>query len=170
MDERIHQSGSLFSNHSIEKNIRQYNGDSSMELQVKGIPTSFELVQFIPVQASGEVWEAYFTLSEMIFREWDQRGHLPDRAVVKRQLSTASPLFTVQRWLLLDDMFSAVAAAWMSYDTALSPDYESSMDMCQMHISVAPAYRRKKIATHILKHLIDEALREGKKQGESGSG
>ena len=133
-----------------------------MELKIKGIPASFELAQFIPVQASGEVWETYFTLSEMIFREWDQRGHLPDRAVVKRQISTASPLFTVQRWLLLDDRFSAVAAAWMSYDTALSPDYESSMDMCQMHISVAPAYRRKKIATHILKHLIDEAVREGK--------
>ena len=94
-----------------------------MELKVQGIPTSFELVQFIPVQASGEVWEAYFTLSEMVFRERDQRGHLPDRAVVKRQISTASPLFAVQRWLLLDDMFSAVAAAWMSYDTALSPDY-----------------------------------------------
>ena len=133
-----------------------------MELKVKGIPASFELAHFIPLQASGEVWEAYFTLSEMIFREWDQRGHLPDRAIVKRQISTVSPLFTVQRWLLLDDRFSAVAAAWMSYDTALSPDYESSMDMCQMHISVAPAYRRKKIATHMLKHMIDEAVREGK--------
>jgi hypothetical protein len=90
-----------FSHHNIKKNIRQYNGDSRMELKVQGIPTSFELVQFIPVQASGEVWEAYFTLSEMVFRERDQRGHLPDRAVVKRQISTASPLFAVQRWLLL---------------------------------------------------------------------
>jgi len=133
-----------------------------MELHVKGIPTSFELVQFIPVQASEEVWEAYFTLSEMIFREWNQRGRLPDRAVVRRQLSTSSPLFTVQRWLLLDEVFSAVASAWLSYDTALSPDYESSMHVCQMHISVAPAYRRKKIATHILRHLLDAALLEGK--------
>jgi GNAT superfamily N-acetyltransferase len=32
-----------------------------------------------------------------------------------------------------------------------------------MHISVAPEYRRKKIATRILRHLIDAALLEGKK-------
>ncbi len=133
-----------------------------MNIQVKGRSASFELVPFIPLQASEEVWQAYFTLSEMISREWDRRVHLPDRAVVRRQLSTTNPLFTVQRWLLLDDMFSAVASAWMSYDTELSPDYESSMQMCQMNISVTPAYRRKKIATQILQHLIDLALREGK--------
>ncbi len=47
---------------------------------------------------------------------------------------------------------------------------KADWDMCQMHLSVAPGIPQENIVTHMLKHLIDEAVREGKKQGESRSG
>jgi GNAT superfamily N-acetyltransferase/RimJ/RimL family protein N-acetyltransferase len=135
-----------------------------MEIHMKGLPASLKLVQFIPDQASEKVWDTYCALSEMIFRESNPRGRLQDRAAARRHLSTENPLYTVQRWLLLDESHSAAASAWLGYDTALSPDYKGGMHMCQAHISVAPAYRRKKIASRLLKHLLGAALLEGKQK------
>jgi RimJ/RimL family protein N-acetyltransferase len=39
----------------------------------------------------------------------------------------------------------------------LSPDYETSSHICHIHIEVAPSYRRKKIATFVLKQMIENA-------------
>jgi RimJ/RimL family protein N-acetyltransferase len=131
--------------------------EGKKELTIPGFSGSSSLVEFIPKDASKKLWTAYFTLSEKIFREFNQRGHFPNREAAKRLLSTPNPLYTVKRWMVLDDTQSAIASASISYDTELSPDYDGSSHICQIQIAVDPAYRRKKIATCLLKYLIQTA-------------
>ena len=133
-----------------------------MELNFPGLSKAFSLVEFIPNEAPEELWEAYFSLSEMIFREFNQGDRLPDRGVVRRFFSTSNPLYHVKRWMLLDKAEGAIASVWISYDTELSPDYESNRHICQVRVSVVPAYRRKKIATFLLKHTNETARLMGK--------
>jgi GNAT superfamily N-acetyltransferase len=128
-----------------------------LELYLSSLSKSFSLVEFIPLEAPEDLWEAYFTFSEMIFREFNKRGRLPDRGVVRRLFSTPNPLYSVKRWMVLDKAERAIASASISYDTELSPDYESNKHVCQVHISVAPAYRRKKITSFLLKYMNETA-------------
>jgi ribosomal protein S18 acetylase RimI-like enzyme len=127
------------------------------KLPIPELSRSFSLVEFVPTEASENLWTAYFTLSEKIFRESDQRRRLPSREASKRLLLTPNPLYTVKRWMLLDHTESAIASASISYDTELSPDYDGSSHICQMQIAVDPAYRRKKIATCLLTYMIRTA-------------
>jgi len=131
-------------------------------LDIPGFSGSFSLVEFIPKEASENLWDAYFTLSETIYREFNQRGRLPSRATVKRLLSTSNPLYTVKKWLLLDEKGSPAASVSMSYDTELSPDYESCRHISQLQIAIDPSCRRRKVATHLLKHMIQTTSAMGK--------
>ena len=135
---------------------------AKVELNIPGLAISFSLVEFEPKDASESLWTAYFTFSETIFREFNQRGRLPNREAVRRPLSTPNPLYTVKRWIVFDETENAVASASISYDTELSPDYESSSHICQIQIAVLPACRRKKIAAYLLKHMIEKANAIGK--------
>jgi GNAT superfamily N-acetyltransferase len=128
-----------------------------VELNIPGLSGSFSLVEFTPKDASESLWAAYFTLSETIFREFNPKRRLPNREVVRRLFSTSNPIYTVKRCMVIDETKSAIAFASISYDTELSPNYEGSSHICQMHIAVVPSYRRKKIATYLLKHMIDAA-------------
>jgi RimJ/RimL family protein N-acetyltransferase len=127
------------------------------ELNIPGLSKPFSLVEFAPKDASEKLWTAYFSISETIFREFNQGRRLPDREAVKRLISTTNPLYNVKRWIVLDETESAIASASLSYDTELSPDFETGSHICHIHIEVAPSYRRKKIATYLLKHLIKNA-------------
>ncbi len=128
-----------------------------MELNIPGFTNSFSIVEFIPKEAPEDLWEAYFTLSEMIFREFNKKGRLPDRGVVRGFFLTPNPLYSVKRWLVFDKEERAVASAWISYDTELSPDYESNKHLFHVRISVVPSYRRKKIASFLLKYINETA-------------
>jgi GNAT superfamily N-acetyltransferase len=127
------------------------------KLNIPGWSGSFSLVAFLPKEASQDLWAAYFTLSERVFHEFNQRGRLPNREAVKRLLSSPNPLYTAKKWMLLDEKGSPVASASMSYDTELSPDYESSSHIGQLQIAVDPSCRRKKVGIHLLKHIIQTA-------------
>ena len=131
-------------------------------MYITGLSRSFSLTEFNPSNASNNLWAAYFTLSETIFREFNQRGCLPNRKAVKRLLSTPNPLYTVKRFIVLDKTASAAASASISYDTELSPDFEGSSHICKIQISVDRAFRRKKIATSLLKYMIQRAHVIGK--------
>ena len=129
----------------------------NLELNFPGLAKAFSLVEFMPKEAPEDLWEAYFTLSETVFREVNQKGRFPDREVVRRVFSTPNPLYSVKRWMVFDNAEKAIAFASISYDTTISPDHESNKDLCQIHISVLPAYRRKKIAANLLKQLVETA-------------
>jgi GNAT superfamily N-acetyltransferase len=133
-----------------------------MELNLPGLSKSYSLVEFIPRDAPENLWTAYFTLSETIFREFNQRGRLPNREAARRLFLTPNPLYAVKRWMVFDEAEGAIASASISYDTEASPDYESSKHICQIYISVVSAYRRKKIATYLLEHMIETARFMGK--------
>ena len=132
------------------------------EFSVAGLSKPFSLFEFFPQDASENLWTAYFNHTETIFREFSQRGRLRNREAVKRLLSTPNPLYAKKWWLVLNEMGSAVAFASLSYDTELFPDFESSSHICHMQVTVDPAFRRKKIALHLLKHLIRTASAMGK--------
>ncbi|MDP2646192.1 MAG: hypothetical protein Q8P24_14725 [Desulfobacterales bacterium] len=131
-------------------------------LNVPGVRASFSLVEFTPENASENLWMAYFTVSDAVFREVNPRGRLPNREAVRRLFSKPNPLYTVKRLMVLDPEERAVAAASIAYDTELSPDYEGSSHVCQIQISVVPACRRMKIATCLVKHMIGKAGAMGK--------
>ena len=133
-----------------------------MESNIHSLSKSFGIMEFVPKEAPEEIWEAYFGLSEGIFRELNKKGRLPDRSVVKRLLSTTNPLYTARRWLAFSEDRQAAAYARMSYDTELSPDYEINKHIYQAQTSVAPAYRRKKVASKVLKHMNRIARKMGK--------
>ena len=118
---------------------------------------NISLVEFIPKEATEDMWEAYFTLNETIFSTIGKGGRLPDRGRVRRFFSTSNPLYSVKRWLVLDKEGKAIASAWMSYDTESSPDYESNKHICQVNITVVPSYRRKKLRTFLMKNIIQTA-------------
>jgi GNAT superfamily N-acetyltransferase len=128
-----------------------------MKVDISGLFGSFSLVEFIPKEASESLWAAYFSISEAIFREFNQRGRLPNREAVKRLISTPNPLYTVKKWLMLDEMESAIAFSSISYDTELSPDFETSSHICHFQIEVGPLHRRKKIATYLLTQMLERA-------------
>jgi RimJ/RimL family protein N-acetyltransferase len=132
------------------------------KLNIPGLSEPFYLVEFTPKDASEALWTAYFSLFEAIFREFNEGRRLPNREAVKQRFSTTNPLYSVKRWMVLDETENAVASASLSYDTKLSPDYETSSHICQIHIEVAPSHRRKKISTCLLKHLIDTTSALGK--------
>jgi len=136
--------------------------EAKMELNIPGFPRSFSLVDFTPENASESLWTAYFTLSETISSELNQRGRLPNREALRRLFLKPNPLYTVKRLMVFDEEESAIASASISYDTELSPDYESSSHICQIQISVVPFCRRKKIATYLLKHMIETVRAMGK--------
>jgi len=127
-------------------------------MDIPGYPKNVSLVEFVPENASESLWAAYFSLSETIFREFNQRGRLPNQEAVRRLYSTPNRLYSVKRWMVLDETERAVASASLSYDTELSPDYETSGHICQMQIAVISDYRRKKTAAYLLKHMIDKAV------------
>jgi len=130
---------------------------AKIDLNIPGLSRSFSLVEFAPKDASESLWSAYFSLSETIFQEFNPKRRLPNRNVVRRLFSSTNPLYTVKRGLVSDETESAIAYASISYDTELSPDYETSSHICHIQIEVAPSYRRKKIATYLLKQLIENA-------------
>ena len=135
---------------------------AKVELTIPGLYGSFSLAKFTPKDAPENFWAAYFTLSETVFREFNQRGRLPNREAVRRRLLTPNPLYTVKRWVVFDETENAVASASLSYDTELSPDYESSSHICQIQIEVVPACRRRKIAACLLKQMIETTSAMGK--------
>ena len=134
----------------------------SENLKIPELPGSFSLTAFSPKEASPRLWAAYFNLSERIYRELNPKGRLPNRDMVKQLLSVPNPLYNVRRWLLLGKRETPTALVSLSYDTEISPDYENSSHMCQYHIAVDPDRRRKKVATHLLKHMIPTASEWGK--------
>ena len=129
----------------------------NLETNLPRFLKTISLVEFIPKEATEDMWEAYFTLNETIFSAIGKGSRLPDRGRVRRFFSTQNPLYSVKRWLAFDKEEKAVASAWMSYDTELSPDYESNKHLCQVNISVAPSYRRKKLRTFLMKNIIRTA-------------
>jgi GNAT superfamily N-acetyltransferase len=129
----------------------------AVQLQIPGLSKSFSLVEFIPKEASDRLWSAYFSLLETVFRELNLKRRLPSRDRVRRRLSTINPLYTVKRWMVMDEVQCAVASASLSYDTELSPDYETSSHIGHVQVEVLPLLRRKKIATRLMKQMIDKA-------------
>ncbi len=128
-----------------------------MEWNFETLSEHFSLREFVPKDAPEELWQAYFFLSEMSLREFHKRDRLPDRGVVRKMLSAPSPLYHARRWIVLDEGQNAIAAASIGYDSEASPDYESSKHVCQIRILVVPTYRRKRIATHLVQHMIEKA-------------
>ena len=135
---------------------------AKVALNIPGSSRAFSLVAFTPEDASESLWSAYLSISETIFREFNPERRLPNRDVVRQLFSTPSRLYTVKRWMVSDETESAIASASISYDTEISPDYESSSHICQIQIAVVPACRRKKIATYFLKHMIEKSSALGK--------
>jgi GNAT superfamily N-acetyltransferase len=124
-----------------------------LEFDFPSLSKTLSLIEFVPKDAPEGLWESYFTLSEAIFRQDNEKDRLPDRGALRGFLSTSNSLYQVKRWLLLDEAEGAIASGWISYDTESSPDYASNKHLCQIRVAVAPAYRRRKLATSLLKYM-----------------
>lgn len=133
-----------------------------MRLHLDWLQKTLVLYDFNPKDAPDDLWRAFFTLSESIFREFNPSSRLPDREVVRRRLLAISPLYTIQRSLALDEGRNPVAFAYIAFDTELSPSYVHDSHICQIHIRVDGELRRQRVATAILDNLLDRAESLGK--------
>ena len=133
-----------------------------MKAYPEWLSTDLTLEDFIPREASEELWQAYFALSEAIFLESRPNARLPNRDAVKRLISATSPLYTVQRTLVFDRARTPVAFMYIAYDTELSPSYEHDAHVCQINVKVAKPFRRQGIALYLLRRLLDTAMALGK--------
>ncbi|MBU0995152.1 MAG: GNAT family N-acetyltransferase [Proteobacteria bacterium] len=126
-----------------------------MKLNLEWLSIDLLLEEFIPREATDELWQAYFNLSESIFLEFNPNARVPNREASKRLLSATSPLYKVQRTIVFDEIRTPVAFLSISYDTELSPSYEHDQHLCQVNVRIAKAFRRKGIALYLLKILLD---------------
>jgi len=133
-----------------------------MKFHLDWLQKNFLLYKFDPKDAPDKLWQAFFTLSESVFREFNPSSRLPDREVTRRRLLAASPLYTVQRTLVFDERENPVAFTYISYDTELSPSYAHDSHICQIHIRLVAGLRRKRVATALLNNLLDTAQGLGK--------
>ncbi len=128
-----------------------------MKLYFEGISKELLCVPFVPGEASEELWSAYFTLSESIFREFNPKSRLPDREAAKRRLSVSSPLFSTKRMIIFDEIKTPVAVVSFAYETELSPSYEIDRNVFHINMMIDKVFRRKRIATGLLKELLNTA-------------
>ena len=133
-----------------------------MKLHLEWLSKDLSLESFLPKEASDELWRAFFTLSESVFREFNPDARVPNREVARHRLLAASPLYAVQRNLIFDETRAPVAFIYIAYDTELSPCFEHDRHICQVHVRVAKDFRRKRIAAFLLKILLDTAEQLGK--------
>ncbi len=121
------------------------------------ISENLQAIVYDPKDAPEELWSAWFAVSESVFREFNPKSRLPDRNAAKRRLSVASPLYRTERTLVFDNTETPVAVMSFSYETQLSPSYELDRNICHMNILVEKAFRRKRIATQLLRELLKKA-------------
>ena len=114
-------------------------------------------VEFIPKDASEQMWAAYYAHTETLFRESNPRGRLPDRAAIKQTLLAPNPMYTRRIWMVLNERGQAAAMGSVSYVTELSPDFEGGRHICHLQVSVDPGVRRQRIAVRLLQHLVQVA-------------
>ncbi len=115
------------------------------------------LEPFVPADASEELWNAYFEISESVFSEFNPKARKPERNVSRRLLTAPSSLYAVKRTVASDKNRTPVAYASMGYDTESSPSYEIDRHVCRLNIMVAKPFRRLRVATNLLRCLLDQA-------------
>jgi len=82
----------------------------SEKLDIPGLSGSFSLVKFILKEAPEKLWDAYFILSETIYREFNQKGRLPNRETLKRLLAVEQIQANTPR----EALQQAYQARWIS--------------------------------------------------------
>ena len=133
-----------------------------MKLNLSWLSVDLFIQDFDPKTAPDELWPAFFSLSEAVFREFNPGSRLPDREVTRRRLLATNPLYTVNRNLVFDGQRNTVAFTHIAYDTELSPSYEHDRHIGQIYIRVASNWRRKRVASALLNILLDSAEAMGK--------
>jgi RimJ/RimL family protein N-acetyltransferase len=128
-----------------------------MKIYFEEISKELQFVPFVPNKASEELWSAYFALTESVFSEFNPKSRLPNRSVTKHRLSVASALYSTQRMIILDESQTPVATVSFSYETEQSPSYELDKNVCYINMLIDKAFRRKRIATGLLKELLNTA-------------
>ena len=128
-----------------------------MRSNKKPLFEDLSLERFVPADASEELWNAYFAISESVFSEFNPKARKPERNVSRRLLTAPSSLYAVKRTVALDKTRTPVAYASMGYDTESSPSYEIDRHVCRLNIMVAKPFRRLRVATNLLRCLLDQA-------------
>jgi RimJ/RimL family protein N-acetyltransferase len=125
---------------------------------------TFEIISFNPKNSSNELWEKYHNFDESIFQERNPDDPLPDRELEKSFMKEPSPLYNIYRWLVLtsDKNQEVIGKANLWFQNEKSPDFKNVSKKAQFYISIRKEYRRKKIASELLKIVSKEAREQGK--------
>jgi len=130
-----------------------------MKLHSEGVSGALLCVPFVPKDAAEDLWSAYFTVSESIFREFNPKSRLPDRKMARRRMSVTSPSYLINRIIIRNAENTPVAVASIAYETELSPSYELDKNICQISVGVDKRFRRNHIAAGVVKELLFTAER-----------
>jgi RimJ/RimL family protein N-acetyltransferase len=132
---------------------------------LKELVLEYIIKQFQPEKTTDDIWEKYYQFDEEIFREKYPKDSLPDRELDKSFILDPHPHYDIYRWLVYstDNNQSIIGKANLWSLNKKSPDYQNVKDKINIYISVKREFRRKKIATELLKIMCTEAKKLGKK-------
>ena len=120
---------------------------------------NFEIIEFVPEDATELDWNAFFNHSEKIYREKNPRDPLPLRETTKSALLDPIPFYDIKRWVIWDQVKKSILAfARLYLETPESPDYKDNKHIAFWYITVDKEWRRKqKFGTKLMIHLVQEA-------------
>ena len=122
----------------------------------------YEIKTFNPKETSDNLWNNYYQYQETIFREENPKDVLPDRALDKSFMLNFSPTYDIYRWLIFSEDSTVIGKGTLWFQNEKSPDYEGVKNKTYLYISIAKDFRRKGLATHLLKILLAKATSLGK--------
>ncbi|MHA2157174.1 MAG: GNAT family N-acetyltransferase [Candidatus Hodarchaeales archaeon] len=130
----------------------------------------YEIKIFDPKSASDALWDTFLSLEEEKYREEYPDDPIPAKEETKKTFLFPSPRYTNIYWIAHPEGKEKIlgSASLMIYEKN-QPSYEQNKHMAFLHIAVRKKYRRKGIATSILKKNLDWLKQNSKTVLQGGS-
>ena len=108
-------------------------------------------------------WDEYCEYTELINEEYDSAIPFKPRDLLKKEILTEYAEKKEFRYIVLNQKDKKIIGhGYLSYDTEESAAYEESKDRVYVWISVSKKFRRYRIGSLLLKHILLEAKKYDK--------
>ena len=120
---------------------------------------NYSIERFYPNKVSEDFWDSYFDYDEKIFGEFNNGEPFPSRTQEKNFMKKPHPHYNIYRWLILSETEprKIIGNGHIWHQNEQAPDYENIKEKLYFRINVLKEFRRKGIATGMLKVFIKEA-------------
>ena len=122
---------------------------------------SYYIERFYPNKVSEEFWKSYFDYNEKIFSEFNLGEPFPSRHQEKNFIKNPHPHYNIYRWLIFSEIEprEIIGDGLLWHQNKHTPDYENVKEKSYFRINILKEFRRRGLATEMLKILVKEAKR-----------